>query len=207
MKLKICGMKHPDNLSEVANLEPDYLGFIFYEKSPRYFVDTLPTETVRALPDTVQRVGVFVNASTDYMQQMAERYRLDALQLHGQEPPEQCQALRAMGYKIIKVFSANEAFNFDQLTPYQSYVETFLFDTATPQHGGSGLAFDWSILSGYQLPIPFFLSGGIGLDNIDQAMQINHPQLLGLDVNSRFETAPGRKSIHQLQQLIARLGR
>ncbi|MGB3849389.1 MAG: phosphoribosylanthranilate isomerase [Tunicatimonas sp.] len=206
MNLKICGMKHADNLSAVADLAPDYLGFIFYEKSPRYFVDSLPPETVRALSPTIQRVGVFVNASTDYVQEMAERYGLHALQLHGQEPPEQCKVLRLMGYKIFKVFSVHEAFDFNQLTAYQPHVDAFLFDTATPQHGGSGVAFDWSILVDYQLPVPFFLSGGIGLDNLDQAMQINHPQLLGLDVNSRFETAPGRKSIHQLQQLIARLG-
>lgn len=207
MQLKICGMKYADNLSEVAKLAPDYLGFIFYEKSSRYLVDTLPPESARALPATIQRVGVFVNASTDYVQQMAERYGLSALQLHGQEPPEQCQTLRQMGYKIIKVFSVNETFDFDQLKPYQPHVETFLFDTATPQHGGSGRSFDWSILSQYQLPVPFFLSGGIGLDNLDQAMQISHPQLIGIDVNSRFETASGRKSIDQLQQLIERMSR
>ncbi len=207
MNLKICGMKHADNLKEVATLAPDYLGFIFYEKSSRYFVDTLPPEAVRSLPPFIQRTGVFVNASTDYVQQMADRYGLSALQLHGQEPPEQCQALRQMGYKIIKVFSVNETFDFKQLTPYQPYVDAFLFDTATPQHGGSGQSFDWSVLSEYKLPIPFFLSGGIGLDNLDKAMQINHPQLIGLDVNSCFETEPGRKSIDQLQQLIARLNR
>ncbi len=207
MNLKICGMKHADNLSAVAALAPDYLGFIFYEKSPRYFVDILSPETVRALPATIQRVGVFVNASTDYVQQVADRYGLSALQLHGQEPPEQCEALRSMGYTIFKVFGVNQTFDFDQLTPYQPHVDAFLFDTATPQHGGSGLPFDWSVLSNYRLPVPFFLSGGIGPDNLDQAMQINHPQLFGLDVNSRFETAPGRKSIHQLQQLIAHLGR
>ena len=207
MNLKICGMKHADNLQKVATLAPDYLGLIFYEKSSRYFINTLPPESVQLLPPSIQRVGVFVNACTAYMQQMAERYGLDALQLHGQEPPEQCQALRQAGYKIMKVFSVDKAFDFDQLTPYQSHVDAFLFDTATPQHGGSGLAFDWSILADYQLPVPFFLSGGIGLDNLDQAMQIHHPQLLGLDVNSRFETAPGQKSIDQLQQLIARLGR
>ena len=207
MNLKICGMKHADNLSAVVALVPDYLGFIFYEKSPRYFVNTLSPETVRALPATIQRVGVFVNAATDYVQPVADRYGLSALQLHGQEPPEQCEALRSMGYTIFKVFGVNQTFDFDQLTPYQPHVDAFLFDTATPQHGGSGLPFDWSVLSNYRLPIPFFLSGGIGLDNLDQAMKIDHPQLLGLDVNSRFETAPGRKSIHQLQQLIARLGR
>jgi phosphoribosylanthranilate isomerase len=207
MFLKICGMKHPDNLSAVAALTPDYLGFIFYEKSPRYMVHTMPSESVWALPATIQRVGVFVNASTNYMLQTAKHYGLHALQLHGQEPPEQCEALRASGYKIFKVFSINSTFNFDQLTPYQPHADAFLFDTATPQHGGSGRTFDWSILSGYRLPIPFFLSGGIALNNLQEALQINHPQLVGLDVNSRFETAPGQKDVAQLRELIVRLGR
>ena len=208
MKLKICGMKHPNNLSAAVALAPDYLGFIFYEKSPRYMADTLTPADIHGVPDTIQKVGVFVDAPSSFILAQVERFGLQGVQLHGSEPPELCGELKGANVLIVKAlpWTSNRE---DQARweAYQPYVDYFLFDTPTPQHGGSGRAFDWAHLASYRLSTPFFLSGGIGLDNVDEALGLNHPNLVGIDVNSRFETAPGRKSIDQLQQLIARLGR
>ena len=208
MNLKICGMKHPDNLSAVAALSPDYLGFIFYEPSPRYMAETLTPEVVRSLPTGVQRVGVFVNATTDHILTMAERYGLHALQLHGQEPPEQCQILHEQGYTIIKVVSVGQApLDVAQLTTYQPYVDYFLFDTQGKQPGGNGQTFDWTRLHDYSLDTPFFLSGGIGPDETVALRERSLPQLHALDVNSRFETEPGRKDVDQLAAFMPLLSR
>ena len=205
MKLKICGMTYPDNLSAVAQLQPDYLGFIFYEKSPRYMVGTLLPEVVQSLPSATQRTGVFVNATTDYMLAMAERYGLHALQLHGDESPEQCDVLKKQGYTIIKVVSlGTEEFDFSTLTPYQPVVDFFLFDTKGKQPGGNGQTFNWDVLRDYSLDTPFFLSGGIGPDQVDAVRQLSLPQLHALDVNSRFETEPGRKDVNRLNDFIRR---
>ena len=206
MKLKICGMTYPDNLAEVAKLQPDYLGFIFYEKSPRYMANTLTPEVVRALPSNIRRVGVFVDAATDYMQKMAERYGLHALQLHGQEPPEQCQQLRESALIVMKVFSIGQGdFNVDALLPYQSHVDFFLFDTKGKHPGGNGLTFDWNLLQNYSLDVPFFLSGGIGAAEVKASEKHTLPQLYALDVNSRFETKPGLKQVSQLHELVSQL--
>lgn len=206
MKLKVCGMKFPDNLLEVSALQPDYLGFIFYEKSPRYMANTLAPEDVKALPDRIQKIGVFVNATSEYIIEQVEQYGLNGVQLHGEELPEQCRQLKEAGYVVIKVFSiGKEAFDFARLQAYQSHVDYFLFDTQTKQYGGSGQAFDWEYLQQYTLPVPFFLSGGISLNNLDRALEVTHPQLVGLDVNSRFETEPGHKNITQLQKLVSQL--
>ena len=206
MKLKICGMKFPENLLEVSALQPDYLGFIFYEKSPRYMANTLIPEDLIPLPDRIQKIGVFVNAKAEEMIAQAQKFGLNGLQLHGAEPPETCQQLHENDYVVIKVFSLGKGdFDFSQLQAYQPYVDYFLFDTQTQQYGGSGESFDWDQLKAYDLPTPFFLSGGISLNNLDRALQVDHPQLFGIDVNSRFETEPGQKDIPQLQKLVNQL--
>lgn len=199
-------MKYPDNLAEVARLQPDYLGFIFYQKSPRYMADTLSPEVVQSVSSGIQRVGVFVNASTDYMLEMAKRYRLHALQLHGQESPEQCQELQQAEYVIIKAISIGQGgFPIDQLIPYQPHVDFFLFDTKGKQPGGNGQTFDWGVLKNYALDTPFFLSGGIGPEEITAIRQLRLPKLYALDVNSRFETAAGRKDTDRLATFIKQL--
>lgn len=206
MKLKICGMKYADNLREVAALQPDYLGFIFYEKSPRYMADTLTPEEVMAIPDRIQKVGVFVNATSEFILEEAQHFGLNGVQLHGDESPRQCQELKEAGYLVIKVFRlGRKDIDFSQLAAYEAHVDYFLFDTRTAQYGGSGHSFDWSQLEHYALTTPFFLSGGISLDNLGEALELDHPQLVGLDVNSRFEIEPGRKDIDRLQKLVSKM--
>lgn len=206
MKLKVCGMKYPDNLAQVTALNPDYLGFIFYKPSPRFMANTLSPADLNAIPEGIQKVGVFVNASTDYMLEMSEQYGLDLLQLHGQESVAQCQALHQQGQRLIKVFSLGSTdFDFTTLETYQPYVDFFLFDTRGKQPGGNGVAFDWQQLAQYHLKTSFFLSGGIGLDNLTDMATITSSQLYALDVNSCFESEPGRKRIDLLKQLVTHM--
>lgn len=199
MKLKVCGMKY--NVSEVAELTPDYLGFIFYEKSKRnYTADALPT-----LPVSTQKVGVFVDATIPFILEKIKAFDLDVLQLHGNESVEYIQELTSKtSFKSIdiwKVFSIKETFNFDVLTPYEPVVDAFLFDTKGPQKGGNGITFDWTVLNDYSSETPIVLSGGIGLNEVEQLATILKTDLpiMAIDINSRFEEEPGLKNINNLR--------
>ena len=184
--LKICGMR--DNISEIATLMPNYLGFIFYEKSPRFFTGTIPK-----LPKSVKKVGVFVDADAAFISEKIKAYALDVVQLHGSESPMQCQAIS--GVEVWKVFSIKDAFNFEQLTPYEAVVDKFLFDTKGKDKGGNGFTFDWRVLKNYNSSKPMVLSGGIGLEEVEKVKNIlaTTIPIAVIDVNSRFETAPGLK--------------
>lgn len=205
LRLKICGMKYPDNLQAVAALQPDYLGFIFYPKSKRYMADTLSPEMVQALPAGIQKVGVFVNADTEYILEQAKVYGLQQLQLHGDESPEQCAALQGRGYVIVKAFGVDEHFDFELLKAYAPVVDYYLFDTKGPAYGGHGITFDWSVLQHYDKHKPFFLSGGIGLEEIEGLRELKDFPMYALDVNSCFEEEPGLKITGKLQLLQEQL--
>lgn len=204
MKIKVCGMRDSENIQAVAALMPDYLGFIFYEKSPRYAA-TVDKLLLASLPASIQKVGVFVNESVEVMRQTAQEYGLNALQLHGGETPLQCLQLREEGYLLFKAFSIAEASDFDILEDYDGCCDYFLFDTKTPQHGGSGQKFDWTLLDNYEGETPFFLSGGIDLDDTEAIKQISHPKFVAVDVNSKFEIEPGLKDVATLAQFISTL--
>lgn len=195
MKLKICGMKYANNIQEVAALQPDYLGFIFYEKSPRFFNGKLPE-----LPKSIQKVGVFVNASMNDILQKIKEYDLQVVQLHGNETPEICEVLKIINVAVIKAFSVNDNFDFKILALYESACDYFLFDTKGKYHGGNGTAFNWEILKNYSSKKPFFLSGGIGLEEINKIKKLHLP-IHALDVNSKFEIQPGLKNIQLLKEL------
>lgn len=202
IKLKICGMTFPHNMRKVAQIKPDYLGFIFYEKSPRCMVDTLGREDLKQLPRRTQKVGVFVNASTKYMQQQAKTYGLNLLQLHGSESPAQCEELKKAGHQLVKVFSlGKEDFDFALLETYKPFVKYFLFDTKGKQPGGNGETFDWSLLRHYDQEVPFFLSGGVSLENVVLLKDLHYLNIHAIDVNSQFEVEPGLKDLDLLQKL------
>lgn len=223
--LKVCGMKYPENIIAVANLQPDYLGFIFHKNSPRFFDRIIPE-----LPKTIKKVGIFVNTSEEYIIKKIEEYQLNAIQLHGDESLEFCKQLKelchaelvsASHYKdkipkqvrndisIIKVFSIKDEFEFEKLQPYEGIVDYFLFDTKGKLPGGNGYTFDWSVLKDYPSTTPFFLSGGIGLEETDKIISfLERPESRychALDVNSKFEIAPGQKHIEQLKQFKNKL--
>jgi phosphoribosylanthranilate isomerase len=200
MKIKICGMKYPDNILDVGTLLPDYMGFIFWEQSARYFDGTQP-----ALPQSIKKTGVFVNASVDEIIEKITTYDLQAVQLHGHESVAFCQELKntlANTTEIIKVFSVDSEFDFDQLQSFETVCDYFLFDTKGKLPGGNGTTFDWKVLEQYPSQKPFFLSGGIGLDEIDLVKQILKTDLpiYAIDVNSKFETEAGLKDKEKLDR-------
>ena len=195
MKLKICGMKYPDNMLEVGSLLPDYMGFIFWPKSARYFDGEMPE-----LPKSIRKTGVFVNESISVIEEKVAKYDLQAVQLHGQESVEFCSELKTKfgaSIEIIKVFSADENCDFTVLKPYESVCDYFLFDTKGKLPGGNGTTFDWKILEKYPSTKPFFLSGGIGIAELDSIKEISKTNLpiYAIDINSKFEIEPGLKNI------------
>lgn len=175
----------------------NYIGFIFYEKSKRFVESTPPI-------NGAQKVGVFVNASFEEISNRISDHSLDVVQLHGSESPEFCAKL-AQEVSIIKAFGIDANFNFEVTSNYESYVDFFLFDTKTPQHGGSGQQYDWSMLSDYKGSIPFFLSGGIRPNSLDSIQAFKHERFAGVDLNSGFENSPGDKDTLGLKQFIHQL--
>ena len=198
MKIKVCGLKYPGNISEVVALEPDYVGFICYAPSPRYATG-LNAEILDSLPEILSKTAVFVNEDAETVQKLIDNYNFDAIQLHGNESPEFCEVFKDK-VTVIKAFGIGEGFDFERLNQFADSVDYFLFDTKTDKHGGSGQTFDWSLLDNYKLDIPFFLSGGLSPENLAEVKAIEHPQFYGVDLNSRFETEPGLKDINKLKE-------
>lgn len=199
MIIKVCGMREPENIRQVASLGIDWMGFIFYPVSPRAVRDT--TETIEEnLP--VKKTGVFVNAAVEEILRTAERYRLDTIQLHGNETPVECSRLQAKGYKVMKAFRVSSEKSFDETNRYAGCVDYFLFDTPSANYGGSGRRFDWSALAAYRGETPFLLSGGIGPEQAEEIRHFQHPRFAGIDLNSKFEVCPGRKDVGKLSAFI-----
>ena len=186
-------MKYPENILEVSELLPDFLGFIFWEKSSRYFDGEIPE-----IPKSIKKVGVFVNATLEEISFKIKKYDLDLIQLHGNESPKFCEKLKKENIEIIKVFSVNDDFDFSLLKPFENTCNYFLFDTKGKLPGGNGITFNWQILQQYKLTKPIFLSGGIGLDEIENIKKLNLP-IYAIDVNSKFEIEAGLKNIELLK--------
>ena len=202
MLIKICGLKYPENIQAVSALKPDFMGFIFYPKSPRY-AEPLDIKTLEALPPTIKKIGVFVNEDIENILTIAYKYKLDGLQLHGTELVDMCRKLKKLGYLVIKAFPIAEAYNFKVTKAYEGVCDYFLFDTKTDAYGGSGVKFNWQILKGYKGETPFLLSGGIAVDDAEAIRKIEHPQFAGIDLNSKFELKPGLKNISLLKEFIS----
>ncbi|GAB2767222.1 phosphoribosylanthranilate isomerase [Salinimicrobium soli] len=205
LKLKVCGMRDPGNIREVAELKPDYLGLIFFEKSPRHVNEVIPETNA-----SIKKTGVFVDASADYILKRQQEYKLSAIQLHGNESPQFCRELKnslPKNVELIKVFSVGEDFDFSELEPYEGVVDFFLFDTKGKNKGGNGISFDWEILKKYPSTVPFFLSGGIGPEGVSEIKELHQffeqqnkqGIFYGVDVNSRFETEPALKDAKKLK--------
>ena len=209
LSLKVCGMQQPGNMLQVADLKPTYMGFIFYEKSPRYFEGKLPE-----LPAEIKNTGVFVNEEVSRILDIAKQHKLDAIQLHGEESAEFCQKLKnnfqqhGSTPELIKVFSVGDHFDFQKMQAFEGIADYFLFDTKGVLRGGNGKEFDWQILKEYPSNTPFFLSGGIGPEHGEAIAELkNHfyregkPDLLyAVDVNSKFELKPGLKKLKELKE-------
>jgi phosphoribosylanthranilate isomerase len=211
MFIKVCGMRDPENIAGLARLPVDLIGFIFYPGSPRAAGEGLEAwlaEEGQCLAGK-KRVGVFVNGEMEEVLNKVHDFELDYVQLHGNESPGYCQLLRSIsegtsmrGFQLIKAFAVDEAFDFAATTAFAPYCAYFLFDTRSAAYGGSGRQFDWGLLERYRGETPFLLSGGIGPDSAAALRSLRHPRLAGLDVNSRFESAPGQKDLGLVRRFL-----
>jgi len=228
MIIKVCGMRDADNIREVSELDIDMMGFIFWKDSPRfvrmisshagiipdYSEERLNKNSGKVVDDQhrIKRVGVFVDDMPQTIVTRIYNYELDYVQLHGEESCIMIDNLRRTlepdirtGVKIIKTISVSSAEDIEKTMEYEGCVDLFLFDTKCPTMGGSGDKFDWSVLSAYKGNVPFLLSGGIGMDDVDKIKSFQHPQFAGVDVNSCFETEPGVKDVEKLRLFVEKL--
>lgn len=207
MKVKVCGMKHPENIKALSKLDIDYMGFIFYKKSPRF------AETEVELPNTIQKVGVFVNETPEIILDKVKSFGLNIIQLHGHETPEFCrklnQTLAEAGHaevKLWKVFSIKSPSDFEGIEAYSFYVHGYLLDTKGQYRGGNGEKFDWQLLLKQNFSKPVMLSGGIGPEDAEQVSQLYRDGLIaGVDINSGFEDEPGLKNITLVHKFLQNL--
>ncbi|PPL04495.1 phosphoribosylanthranilate isomerase [Parapedobacter indicus] len=194
-------MRDPENIRDVLTLQPDYIGFIFYPASKRFVGSSFDANWMAQL-EGPNKTGVFVDADEEQVNSYIRQYGFHAVQLHGNEAPAYCARLKATGTTVIKAFGIDERFDWARLGEYEHTADYYLFDTQSKQHGGTGMRFNWKLLEGYTFEKPFFLSGGIGIENIQEALKIDDDRLYALDLNSKFETAPGIKDIELLKQTL-----
>lgn len=205
LKIKVCGMRDPENISGVAAALPDFMGFIFYPKSVRFVGEEFSTEQLEDIPASIQKVGVFVSELPEKVIAICKRLNFQVAQLHGSESPEYCRQIKASGLTVFKAFSVDDSFDFGHLSGYADVCDYFLFDTKGNLPGGTGQKFNWTLLKNYYGSLPFFLSGGIGPDDLEAIRNFDHPRWRGLDVNSGFEIAPALKDVEKVQQFIFRI--
>lgn len=207
-------MREPDNILEIAQLPVNWLGFIFYANSPRAVKPGLGKwlKGQEAALSGKKRVGVFVNAEIEEVLNAVHDFQLDLVQLHGEESQEYCQLIRNLmettsmrKAQLMKVFQVGEVFDFNRVYPYAAHCAYVLFDTKGKNYGGNGEQFNWGLLQQYQGVTPFLLSGGIGPEDAVELQAFRHPQLYGIDLNSKFETAPGVKDPALLKSFLKTL--
>ncbi|MFV0185079.1 phosphoribosylanthranilate isomerase [Empedobacter falsenii] len=209
-QVKVCGNNNLENFKEIAAIEPDYVGFIFYPKSKRFVKD----KAIFDIFPNAEKVGVFVNDSIENILKKVEQYQLDVVQLHGDETAYFCEKLinqkhqrlitdeNFLDFKIWKAVGIQSKDDFQQLTTYQQVVDSFVFDKKSSDYGGTGRKFNWQLLTNYQLSTPFLLSGGIELEDALLLKNFQHPRCIGFDINSGFESAPGIKKADEVKQFI-----
>jgi len=199
----VCGMKDPENLEQLCDLAPEFVGFIFYSNSKR-FVGGNPDPALFQIPGPdIRKVGVFVNQEISQVKRAVNAYGLDVVQLHGLEPVDYCQEIAGEGAQVIKVMGPNEPP--DALESYSSVADFFLFDSAGEGYGGTGRKFDWDLLRPLNIQIPYLLSGGIGPGDAEILRRTRYTGMTGIDINSRFEFSPGIKDIQKLRKFINEL--
>jgi phosphoribosylanthranilate isomerase len=202
MQWKVCGMRERENIAGVAVCKPDFMGFIFVEKSPRYVgIDfVIPMDVL----GETKAVGVFMNETVERIISIAGHAGFTWVQLHGEEGPGEILALKNAGFGVIKAVSVAEEADLLGLAGEPDY---FLLDTKKgSQVGGTGERFDWSIVGAYKSKVPFFLAGGLSDENLAEAKQLGtkYP-LVGLDFNSRLEIQPGLKDLKKVRDIAKKI--
>lgn len=200
MKLKVCGLNNTENIVEIADLQPNYMGFIFYPKSKRYVVNHISAKDLSKIPNNIKKVGVFVNEDISVVEMIFNQYKLDYVQLHGDEDQSYCAKLFLKQIPIIKAFNIDLMFDFKKLNAFMPFCSYFLFDAKGKLKGGNGIKFNWDIIRNYDLKVPFFLSGGIEPDDVDLISDLKNEMLYCIDINSKFELEPGIKDIEKVEK-------
>ena len=195
-------MRDAQNITEVSALKPDYLGFIFYPKSPRYVGQDWDPNIIAQIPDGITCVGVFVNENIGFIMSTCHKYNIKTVQLHGKETPRFCSQLQRKGYTVFKAFQVDDDTTLDDLLPYQDHCDYFLYDTKSNALGGSGQKFNWAKLNELNVAGPFLLSGGITNADVNEIKSLNLPKLKGVDINSKFELKPALKDIKLLETFM-----
>ena len=194
-------MKEDNNIRELLATGPDWMGLIFYPKSKR-FVKSIDVSTLQEIRSSdLLMVGVFVNSDYKEIKEKVESFRLDSVQLHGDEDPDLGREVKQLGVKVIKVFGIDDMLPHEKMEQWVDVADYFLFDTKSEDHGGTGRQFDWSVLKGYELNVPFLLSGGIDLKDVQAIKELNLPNMVGIDTNSKMEVAPGLKDIDKVRKM------
>jgi len=204
MKIKICGMRDYTNIIDVSKLNPDYMGFIFYKKSKRFFKGDIPN-----ISSKIEKIAVFVNERTDKIIETLNKHDINIVQLHGDENIEFCKELKKKNFTIIKAFNISKKFDFKYINKFNKYCDYYLFDTKGNYPGGNGFKFNWQILKSYNEVIPYFLSGGIGIEDANEIIEFSRTKAgrfcVAIDINSKCEVKPGVKNINKIKNLINNL--
>ncbi len=198
-------MREAQNVAEVVRLKPDYLGFIFYPKSPRYVGKSWNRKIIEQVPQGIERVGVFVNESSQNIKAVCTKYGINTLQLHGSETPLFCQKLKDEGYTVFKAFQIGNDTHLEEMVSYCGKCDYFLYDTKSKDWGGSGEKFNWVKLKEINTLGSFLLSGGITVDDAKTIMKLSFSNLKGVDINSKFETEPALKNVELLSAFITEI--
>lgn len=203
MIIKVCGIKSTENIAFLKKAKIDMVGLNFYPLSVRYIEEDMESSRFALLPSSLKRVGVFVNEDMTKVLELVKKFRLDMVQLHGNEDAAYCLEV-SKHVALIKVFRVSESFDFSDVVQFgmSSY---FLFDTYCEQYGGSGKKFNWEVLDNYKGDIPFLLSGGIGPDDYVDLLNFTHPHFAGIDINSKFEITPGIKEAQLVLPFVAKI--
>lgn len=202
LQIKVCGMRNAANIKQLVQLPINYIGFIFYPKSPRYVGELIDPEIIQSIPQNIIKTGVFVNDSAKKIIETCKKNNLQAAQLHGDETSDTTGKIQNAGIITIKAFKVSTTFDFSLLEVYKHVCNYFLFDTFTINHGGSGKKFDWNVLKNVSIQKPFFLSGGIDINDVEEIKALNINNFYAIDLNSKFETQPGMKDISKLSTFI-----
>lgn len=203
MIVKVCGMRDEQNIKDICQLNIQWIGLNFYKPSSR-FIARFEKDSIAHIPKHIKRIGIFVNETLQTICQIVEQYKLDFVQLHGDESLSFCESISPI-CKVIKVFRIDENFDMSSTKEYEGAVDFFLFDTNTKHFGGSGKKFNWDVLAHYTGYVPFLLSGGIGPQDASELIKLEHPKFIGIDINSKFELAPAIKSKVSIETFLTTL--
>jgi phosphoribosylanthranilate isomerase len=205
LKIKVCGLRDDKDILMLSLMNIDFMGFIFYKPSPRYAGEILKPEILENIPERIVKTGVFVNEKAEEITSIAKEYHLQAIQLHGNESTDLCKELKEQGYIVLKALKGDKDELVVNSIMYKDVCDYYLIDTPTTQHGGSGQKFDWTILHEFEFDKPFFLSGGVEPLDADIINSLNFKDFYAIDINSKFETSPGKKDTAIISEFIKKI--